>query len=100
MMDEITLINLLNKICEKNNLLRWQLTCKYSDGMEYSVMEVILFDPKNEKKVGFINFQMENGRVIRGKYKGMVPFSHNSNLVDALLEILYYESTKFAEVLN
>lgn len=100
MMDEITLVNLLNKICEKNSSLSWQINCKYTDGMDHSIMEVGLFDPDVNRKAGFITFQMETGKVIRGKHKGMVPFSNKTNLVDALLEILHYESNKYQEALN
>lgn len=100
MMDEITLVNLLNKICEKNTSLSWQINCKYTDGMDHSIMEVGLFDPDVKKKAGFITFQMETGKVLRGKHNGMGPFPRKTNLVDALLEILHYESNKFNRVLN
>ncbi|MBV6647822.1 MAG: hypothetical protein KI790_20350 [Cyclobacteriaceae bacterium] len=93
-MDEITLINLLNKICEKNRRLSWKLNCKYHNGIDAAIMEIGLYEPKAKKKTGFITFRMETGQIIRGKHQGMSPFGRSANLVDALLEILYYESSR------
>ncbi len=99
-MDEITLINLLNKICDINPELSWQLNCKYHDGMQNSVMEVALFHPGEKNKAGLISFKMESGSIIRGNYRGMVPFNRKTCLTDALLEILHYEQSKLVSSLN
>ena len=99
-MDEITLINLLNKICEVNATLSWQLTCKYQGESQNAIMEVGLFDPTNDNKIGFISFQMETGTIIEGRYKGMVPFERSNGLTDTLLDIYHYERSKSVNSLN
>lgn len=93
-MDEITLINLLNKICEKNGKLTWKLNCKYHDGINTSIMQICLLKSPSNQQTGTISFRMETGKVINGRHKGLVPFKRSSNLIDALLDILYYESSK------
>lgn len=93
-MDEITLINLLNKICEKNRKLTWKLNCKYHDGINTSIMQISLLKLPSNKQTGTISFRMETGKIIRGNHKGLVPFGQSTSLIDALLDILYYESTK------
>ncbi|MFY0598238.1 MAG: hypothetical protein JXR03_01115 [Cyclobacteriaceae bacterium] len=92
-MDEITLVNLLNKICECSDSLDWKLNCNYHDGMETSIMQVVLFDRFNKKKHGYLTFKMETAVVIGGRFKGLMPFTKKSNVVDILLDILHYEST-------
>jgi hypothetical protein len=99
-MDEITLINLLNKICETNKRLSWKLNCKYSQAQTGSEMEIGLFDTSDDKKEGFITFRMETGKVIRGRYGGMVPFNNRLHLVDALLDILHYEKNRMNYSMN
>lgn len=99
-MDEITLVNLLNKICETNTSLSWQINCKYNNGTDTSIMEVHLFEAESGNKTGWLVFRMENGKVLNGKYKSMVPFDKSIGLVDALLEILHYEATMFEPVMN
>lgn len=92
-MDEITLVNLLNKICECTDSLDWKLNCNYHDGMDVSIMQVVLFDRFDKKRYGHVTFKMENSSVIGGKYKSLIPFTKKVNVVDALLDILHYEST-------
>jgi hypothetical protein len=92
-MDEITLVNLLNKICEDTDSLDWKLNCNYLEGMDASVMEVVIFDRANHKKHGELTFQLETAAVIAGKYKSLMPFSKKVDVVDALLDILHYEKT-------
>ncbi len=92
-MDEITLINLLNKICDHTPKLDWKLNCDYNDGLNTTVMQAVLFDKQSRKKQGSLVFRMETAMVIGGKYKGLMPFSTKLNVVDALLEILHYETT-------
>ncbi len=99
-MDEITLINLLNKICDKNPLVSWQLNCKYHDAAQDAIMEIGLFNPENSQQHGNIVFKMGSGKLISGKYKGMVPFQSQSNLTDILLDILYYENSKLLQSAN
>ncbi len=93
LMDEITLVNLLNKICEYTDSLDWKLNCNYLESMDASVMEVVLFDRANKKKHGELTFQMETSSVIAGKYKSLMPFTKKADVVDALLDILHYETT-------
>jgi hypothetical protein len=99
-MNEITLVNLLNKICEKNEDLLWKLNCKYSDGREHTFMEVEFHYQQTNQKAGFVLFNMENAKVIRGKHRGMIPFSNKMMLMDVLLDILHYESQQLAPSLN
>lgn len=89
-MDEITLINLLNKICEKNTRLDWKLNCNYSDE-EICIMQLSLFERSQNRRKGEITFKLDTGQVITGKHSGLVAFGNSTSLVDALLEILHYE---------
>lgn len=91
-MDEITLVNLLNKICECADCLDWKLNCTYHDGIDASIMQVVLFDRIDHKKHGYLTFRMETASVIGGKYKSLVPFTGKPNVIDALLDILHYET--------
>ena len=92
-MDEITLINILNKICEKNPNLTWKLECKYNDQNEKAIMQTKILDRVLGKISGNIVFHMDSGKVLSGRYKGMLPFRKASLLTDALLEILHYETS-------
>ncbi|MEP0365353.1 MAG: hypothetical protein ABJN36_07720 [Cyclobacteriaceae bacterium] len=92
-MDEITLVNLLNKICEHTGSLDWKLNCNYHEETDASVMQVVLFDRSSHKAHGQLTFMMETASVIAGKYKSLMPFNKRANVVDALLDILHYEST-------
>ncbi len=89
-MNEITLINLLNKICEQNTRLNWKLNCKYPDE-EVCIMQLSLFERTQNLRKGEITFKLDTGQVITGKHSGLVAFSQSTSLVDALLEILHYE---------
>ena len=91
-MDEITLVNLLNKICEKNSHLTWKLECKYPG--KVAIMNTVLIDKIEKKKSGYIEFQMDDGLVVRGKYKGILLFRKSTFLTDALLDILHYETSR------
>lgn len=91
-MDEVTMVNLLNKICEKNDQLSWKIKCKYSDGVDQHIMEVVLLKGELQRRAGSIIFKMETGAIIRGRHRGVPSFRKNTRLVDALLEILHYES--------
>lgn len=91
-MDEITLVNLLNKICEHTDTLDWKLNCSFDDGMDTSIMHVELFERTNHKKHGYLAFRMDTATMIKGKYKKLMPFNGTSSVVDALLDILHYET--------
>ncbi|WP_258103108.1 hypothetical protein [Marinoscillum sp. MHG1-6] len=91
-MDEITLVNLLNKICEHSDTLDWRLNCTYDDGLSTSIMKIVLFDRGNQKKYGYLAFRMETATMIAGKYKQLMPFKGRGSVVDALLDILHYET--------
>jgi hypothetical protein len=99
-MDEITLVNILNKICETNQHLSWQLNCKYHTAQDASVMEIRIFETQNKSKVGWIIFAMDSGRIHKGKYRSMVPFDESTNLIDALLEVLHFEASWLEPALN
>jgi len=98
--DEITLINLLNKICDTKEGLSWSLSCKFHQDSGNSIMEIDLYDADFHKSVGSIQFSMETGKVIQGRHKSMVPFSERTSITDALLEIVYYESQRMAMLPN
>lgn len=99
-MDEITLINLLNTICEKNGQLTWKLNCRYQEESDTSVMQVQLMHGYRGPSAGTITFLLETGKIIEGNHQGMVEFRKSTHLVDALLDILYYENNKLLTSLN
>jgi hypothetical protein len=92
-MDEITLVNLLNKICEHAPRLDWKLNCDYNDGNKTTIMKAILFDKSSRKRKGALIFRLETAMIISGTYKSLMPFSQKVTVVDALLDILHYETT-------
>ncbi len=93
-MDEITLINLLNKICDTNDDLTWKLNCQYDDGQDNTLMRITFISISNKSEKGNINFQMETGKILSGRHSGMVRFDKSTMLTDALLDILIYETSK------
>tara|TARA_Y100001949_G_scaffold174422_1_gene181848 strand:- start:446 stop:745 length:300 start_codon:yes stop_codon:yes gene_type:complete len=93
-MDEITLVNLLNKICEANDDLTWKLNCQYDDGQNNSIMQVKFIRLSNKAEISCLSFQMETGQILQGRHSGMVNFQKSMLLTDALLDILIYESSK------
>ena len=95
-MDEITLVNLLNKICETNDDLTWKLNCQYDDGQNNSIMQVSFVRLSNKAEVRCISFQMETGKILQGRHLGMVTFHKSMLLTDVLLDILIYETSKLS----
>ncbi|WP_421873674.1 hypothetical protein [Marinoscillum sp.] len=95
-MDEITLVNLLNKICETNDDLTWKLNCQYDDGQNNSIMQVSFVRLSNKAEVSCISFQMETGKILQGRHLGMVTFHKSMLLTDVLLDILIYETSKLS----
>ncbi|HCX23478.1 MAG: hypothetical protein CMB80_13280 [Flammeovirgaceae bacterium] len=93
-MDEITLVNLLNKICEANDDLTWKLNCQYDDGQNNSIMQVKFIRLSSKAEISCISFQMETGLIYQGRHSGMVNFQKAMLLTDVLLDILIYESSK------
>ncbi|WP_258099399.1 hypothetical protein [Marinoscillum pacificum] len=93
-MDEITLVNLLNKICEANDDLTWKLNCQYDDGQNNSIMQVKFIRLSNKAEISCLSFRMETGQILQGRHSGMVNFQKSMLLTDALLDILIYESSK------
>lgn len=93
-MDEITLVNLLNKICEKNQNLTWRLKCQYHDGINTSIMKLYLIRVFDQQETSCITFRMETGQVIHGKHRGFLAFRRTTLLVDALLDIMLFEGSK------
>ncbi len=99
-MDEITLVNLLNKICEKNSYLDWKLNCKYNDEENHSIMQISLYNSRDNHQAGALTFSMDSGEIIEGKYESLMPFNPHIQLVDALLDILNYENSKVLASVN
>lgn len=97
-MDEITLVNLLNKICEKNHELTWKLNCKYHDELHTSVMQIHFLQSNNLAETTKITFKMETGQVIEGKHRGFLGFKQPTMLIDALLDILIYEVSRIGSL--
>ena len=95
-MDEITLVNLLNKICETNDDLTWKLNCQYDDGLNHSIMQVSFVRLSTKSEVTNISFQMETGKILNGRHTGMVTFNKSMLLTDVLLDILIYETNKLS----
>lgn len=93
-MDEITLVNLLNKICGKNTDLTWKLNCKYYQEWDASIMQIHFLRSDTLLETSKITFRMETGQVIEGRHRGLMAFAKSTPLVDVLLDILIYESSK------
>ncbi len=97
-MDEITLVNLLNKICEKDATLKWNLSCKYHDGLDSSIMQIGLTD-QHTRSCSKLTFHMASGKLLSGKFKNIDRFQRDTEITDALLDILSFIQSRRSEVL-
>lgn len=97
-MNEITLVELLNKICEKNKSLTWKLTCKYANNMGETWMEILIYYIHENRNKGTIIFGMERGTVSQARYTGMGALIPGTQITDVLLDILYYEGNTSSSI--
>ncbi len=93
-MDEITLINLLNKLVEEQPQTTWSIKCHYQDGMGTTTLEVRILDTHPELLRGKIIFQMENGKISFFKYQGFHPAVTPEHITDLILDIINYERAR------
>ena len=89
-MDEITLINLLNKLCDRERLT-WKIGCKYQDGMDHSILQISILNQESGGEQTRIVFRIETGQVLFGHHKGVIKFSSSTKVIDALLDIMIFE---------
>ena len=80
--------DMLGKLTERIPDLTWRINNTYTDGLENTVLEILLFEEKTQ--TGRIAFQLEDGHVINYRYKSLekrLPV----HIVDMLLDVISYE---------
>lgn len=91
-MTESTIIsNLLKKLSEDHPDISSKLRCCYSDGMGETIYEITVHQQPGNRYKGNITFQLESGKVLLCKYKGL-KISHSEDVVDTLLDLINYEN--------
>lgn len=85
------MINLLNKICEKNQQLQWNLVCTYSNTSDRTIMQIKIRNMRMAERLIVLNFCMETSLIIHGFHPDIGIFPRQTLLIDALLDILSLE---------
>ena len=79
---------LLGKLTEMKNSLTWRINNTYTDGLEKTVLELLIFEDKVQ--TGRIAFQLEDGHVINYRYKD-IEKRESLHIMDLLLDVIGYE---------
>ncbi len=91
MINERTINDLLKNIRNKVPSLRWDLVCRYHNGNELAIMELRLYKVSMTRNIGRFTYHNPTGKIIRGRYGEKLRFNNQSNMLDALLDILSLE---------
>jgi hypothetical protein len=86
-----TVIEILKEISRVNPEITWKMNCCYSDGEFQTLYEIFFKESHTNKVMGRILYCMENARVVRMRYRGLGKI-RTENIIDALLEVLYYQN--------
>jgi len=79
---------LLTKITELRPDITWRINNTYSNGIDNTVLEILLFEAPHQ--TGRIAFQLEDGHVINYRYKELrkqLP----AQIMDILLDVISFE---------
>ncbi|MGB3463769.1 MAG: hypothetical protein WBA74_00790 [Cyclobacteriaceae bacterium] len=96
MIDNNIINGILTNIKTKVPVLDWDFIVKYHNGEDVAITELRLFRRSSTKYLGKLTFDSNSGRIIRGTYRKNLLFSNDTDLTDALLEVLSYELDKAA----
>lgn len=80
--------DLLRKLSEMNAGLTWRINNTYTDGLNNTVLELLIFEDKTQ--TGRIAFRLEDGNVINYRYKELEK-RKPIHIVDMLLDVIGYE---------
>ncbi len=94
MSDKFTIINLLNKLANDQKIT-WRIKSLYANGQDNNVLEVLIFTIPEQRRIGKITFQADNGQVLKVQYKGFSS-SPAENIVDMLLDVINFEKLREA----
>ncbi|MEL7145307.1 MAG: hypothetical protein AAFO69_02985 [Bacteroidota bacterium] len=91
MVDKQEINGILNSIKDKVPTLDWDFVSKYHNGEHSSIMELRLFRVSSTKYFGRFIFNGSSGRLLEGRYGKTLQFNNGPDLLDALLEVLFFE---------
>lgn len=80
--------DLLRKLSEMKAGLTWRINNTYTDGLNNTVLELLIFEDKSQ--TGRIAFRLEDGNVIKYHYKDLEK-RKPVHIVDMLLDVIGYE---------
>ena len=80
--------DLLRKLAEMKTGLTWRINNTYTEGLSNTVLELLIFEEKQQ--TGRIAFRLEDGNVIKYRYKEL-ELRKPIHIVDMLLDVIGYE---------
>ncbi len=86
--NKVIVRDMLQRLAELIPSLTWRINNSYTDGLENTVLEILIFEDKTQ--TGRIAFQLEDGHVINYRYKNLekrLPV----DIVDMLLDVISFE---------
>jgi hypothetical protein len=90
MADKQTISGLLNQLVASRPHLTWKLNCSYHDGINEPVFELAIRRKYGSGGLKSVVFQMESGRVLHCRGKG-ISLSPDDTIIDVLLDMINYE---------
>ncbi len=86
--NKVIVSDMLTKLQDLIPNLTWRINNSYTDGLDNTVLEILIFEEKDQ--TGRIAFQLEDGHVINYRYKSLekkLPI----HIVDMLLDVISHE---------
>ena len=80
--------DLLRKLAEMKTGLTWRINNTYTEGLSNTVLELLIFEEKQQ--TGRIAFRLEDGNVIKYRYKEL-ELRKPIHIVDMRLDVIGYE---------
>lgn len=80
--------DLLRKLADMKPGLTWRINNSYTEGLKNTVLELLIFEDKEQ--TGRIAFRLEDGNVINYRYKEL-ELRKPIHILDMLLDVIGYE---------
>lgn len=80
--------DLLRKLAEMKPGLTWRINNSFTEGLSNTVLELLIFQDKEQ--TGRIAFRLEDGHVIKYRYKDL-ELRKPLHIMDMLLDVIGYE---------
>ena len=85
--DKATILDLLNKIVQKNTGISWKMKCLFSDGKGNTLNQITLLRQSDKRSIGIFTYQVESGEVQFCNYKDLKK-PKSENIIDLLLDVM------------